>query len=140
VAPEAIVTSNVTSFEVHAAVDDDADHKLLSGMNINAEFLAGKKENQLVIPTVCVASKRGKIGVFVPGKDNSPQFKPIKIGSTSESETIVLNGLNEGDKVLVGMSKEQLIEQGYSEKNILGPPSGKRGGGPKLPSGMRNKL
>lgn len=141
VAPEAIVTSNVTSFEVHAAVDDDPDARLLSGMNINAEFLAGKKDNVLIIPTVCVASKRGKTGVFVPGKDNAPQFKPVKIGSTSDSQTIVLDGLKEGDKVLVGMTKDQLIEQGYSEKNILGPPGGgKSAGGPKLPAGMRNKL
>jgi HlyD family secretion protein len=141
VAPEAIVTSNVTSFEVHAAIDDDPERKLLSGMNVNAEFIAGKKENVLVIPTVCVASKRGKVGVFVPSKDGAPQFKPIKIGSTSDSQTIVTEGLQEGDKVLVGLTKEQLIEQGYSEKNIF-QPGGKGGGGgrPELPRGLRNKL
>jgi HlyD family secretion protein len=140
VAPEAIVTSNVTSFEVHAAVDDDPDGRLLSGMNVNAEFLAGKKDNVLVIPTVCVASKRGKIGVFVPGKDDAPQFKPIKIGSTSDSQTIVLDGLKTGDKVLIGLTKEQLNEQGYTEKNILGPPGGGNSGKPEMPRGMKNKL
>lgn len=138
VAPEAIVTSNVTSFEVHAAVDDDPQGRLLSGMNVNAEFLAGKKENVLVIPTVCVASKRGKIGVFVPGKGDAPEFRSVKIGSTSDSQTIVLDGLKEGDKVLIGLNKEQLLEQGYTEKNILGPPGG--GGKPAIPRGMRNKL
>jgi HlyD family secretion protein len=141
VAPEAIVTSNVTSFEVHAAIDDDPDGRLLSGMNVNAEFLAGKKDNVLIIPTVCVASKRGKIGVFVPDKDDAPKFKPAKIGSTSESQTIVLEGLNEGDKVLIGLTKDQLNEQGYTEKSILSAPGGGGNNGkPALPRAMKNKL
>jgi HlyD family secretion protein len=140
VSPEAIVTSNVTSFEVHSAIDDDPQHKLLSGMNVNAEFIAGKKDGVLIIPTACVASKRAKTGVFVPGKDGSPQFKPVKIGTTSESSTVVLEGLKEGDKVLVGLNKEQLLEQGYTEKNIFGGGSGGGSGKPDLPKGLKNKL
>lgn len=138
VAPEAIVTQNVTSFEVHVAIDDDPHRKLLSGMNVNAEFIAGKKDNVLVIPTVCVVSKRGKTGVYVPGKEGAPQFKPCKIGSTSESSTIVTEGLNEGDKILLALTKEQLLEQGYTEKNIFGPPGGHSK--PDMPRGMKNKL
>lgn len=137
VAPEAIVTQNVTSFEVHSAIDDDAEHRLLSGMNVNAEFLAGKKENVLVIPTVCVVSKRGKTGVFVAGKNNEPEFKPVKIGTTSDSQTIVMEGMKEGDKLLLGLTKEQLIEQGYTEKNILGTMGGSK---PDMPKTMKNKL
>ncbi len=142
VAPEAIVTQNVTSFEVHSAIDDDPGHRLLSGMNVNAEFSAGKKNGVLIIPTVSVVSKRGKTGVFVPGKDNAPQFKPVKIGTTTDSSTIVVEGLKEGDKIMVGLTKEQLLEQGYTEKNIFssGNSGGSGGGKPDMPRGLKNKL
>jgi len=36
IAPAAIVTMNVTTFEVHAIITDDPDNKLLSGMNVSA--------------------------------------------------------------------------------------------------------
>ena len=130
IAPEAIVTQNVTSFEVHATIDDDPDGKLMSGMNVSSDFLAGKRNNVLLIPTVCVVTKKGKTGVFVPDQDGNPKFVPVKIGSTSDSDTIVTNGLKEGDEIFLALSKEQLLQQGYTEKNILAPQGTGSGGKP----------
>lgn len=141
IAPEAVVTQNVTSFEVHATIDDDKDRKLMSGMNVNSDFVAGKKSNVLLIPTSCVVTKKGKTGVFIPDKQNNPDFKPVNISTTSDSDAIVNSGLNEGDKIFVSLTKEQLIEQGYSEKSILGPAGGNSSKGrPDMPRSMKNKL
>src|SRR5262249_14158912 len=63
IAPEAIVTQNVTTFEVHATIDDDPQRLLMSGMNVTAEFKAGKKDNVLLIPTASITSNHGKTGV-----------------------------------------------------------------------------
>jgi HlyD family secretion protein len=136
IAPEAIVTQNVTSFEVHATIDDDPDGKLMSGMNVSSEFIAGKRNNVLLIPTVCVVTKKGKTGAFVPDQDGSPKFVPVKIGSTSDTDTIVTNGLKEGDEIFLALSKEQLLQQGYTEKNILAPQG--TGSGGKPTNGMKN--
>jgi HlyD family secretion protein len=135
IAPEAVVNQNVTTFEVHAAIDDDPQRKLMSGMNVNVEFIAGKKDNVLLIPTVAVVSKKAKVGVFVPDKSNNPEFKPITIGTGSDTETVVLKGLEEGDKLFLGLTKEQLAEEGYNDKNMGGS-----GGKPQIPRGFRNKL
>lgn len=138
IAPEAIVNQNVTSFEVHTSIDDDKDHKLMSGMNVNCDFIAGKRDNVLLIPTVSVVTKRGKTGVFVPGKNNQPEFKQVKIGTTSDTDTIVTSGLKEGDSIFMALTKEQLNEQGYTEKNMFGPPGGQNK--PDVPRGLKNKL
>jgi HlyD family secretion protein len=134
IAPEAIVTQNVTTFEVHATINDDADHMLLSGMNVNADFLAGKKDDALVIPTACIISKQGKTGVLIPDKEGNPQFKPIKIGTTTGTKTVVEKGLHDGDKVFLGLTKAQLEDQGYQD-NSDGPGRGMRGaaGGSRSP-------
>src|SRR5262249_19155177 len=134
IAPEAIVNQNVTSFEVHTSVDDDPQHRLMSGMNVNSEFVAGKRNNVLLIPTMCVVTKKGKTGVFVPDKNGNPQFKPISITSTSDVDTIVNKGLAENDPIFISLTKEQLIEQGYSEKNILAPTNNKPDNGPTVKS------
>lgn len=135
IAPEAVVNQNVTTFEVHAKIDNDPTGKLMSGMNVNAEFIAGKKDSVLLIPTVSVVSKKAKVGVFIPDKSNNPEFRPVTIDTGSDTETVVLKGLKEGDKVFLGLTKEQLAEQGYNDKNIGGT-----GGKPQIPRGIRNKL
>lgn len=133
IAPEAVVTQNVTSFEVHTTIDDDPEHKLMSGMNINADFDCGKKDGCLLVPTVCVVSKHGKTGVYIPKKDGTPRFKPIAIGQSTGSNTVITHGLKEGDKVFLGLTKDQLIEEGYAEdpndKSSGGGRGGRGGGG-----------
>lgn len=148
IAPEAIVTQNVTTFEVHAQITDDPTHRLMSGMNVTAEFISGRKENVLLVPTAAVVSKHGKAGVFVPGKDGKPQFKAVKVGIASGTSTGIMDGLKEGDKVLMALTKEQLVEQGYEDPEAagtmrgMGKGLGGRGGGggsnksPRLPKGM----
>lgn len=124
IAPEAVVTQNVTTFEVHTSIDDDAKGRLLSGMNVNARFVAGSIDDALLVPTVCIVSRHGKNGVLIPQPDGTPRFKPVKVGATAGTKTVVVHGLEEGDLVFVGLSKDQLDHFGYSE----GGPGGMGGG------------
>lgn len=115
IAPEAIVTQNVTSFEVHSNIDDDKEHLLMSGMNVNAEFEAGERNDVLVVPTACLITKKGKTGVYMPDDKGQPKFVPITIGETAGTKTAVTDGLKEGDQVFIGLTKEQLLEEGYGD-------------------------
>ncbi len=126
IAPAAIVTMNVTTFEVHAKIINDPEGKLLSGMNVSAGFLVGEQDDALMIPAVCVVSRRGDTGVYVPDKEGNPEFKKIKTGASVDRDIVVLAGLKEGDYVFKGLSKEHLEKEGY-----LG-----RGGGMGGPGGM----
>lgn len=123
IAPAAIVTTNVTTFEVHAALLESAEEELLAGMNVSANFKVGHEENALTVPAVCVVSRKGQAGVFVPDAKGEPQFKEIKTGATLGRTVIVLSGLKEGDVVLKGLNKAQLGAEGYG-----GGPGAGRGG------------
>jgi HlyD family secretion protein len=137
IAPAAVVTSNVTTFEVHSSIDDDKDGKLLSGMNVSARFKAGKVDDALLVPTVCIVSRHGKTGVMVPEADGSPTFKPVKVGSATEQKTVILRGVAEGDQIFMGLTKEGL-EQGpqadgagparHGGRKLDGTPNGVAGG------------
>lgn len=113
IAPAAIVTQNVTTFEVHADLVGEAAKKLLSGMNVSSKFLVGKIKDALLIPTVAVVSKKGQTGVFVPDKEGKPEFKEITTGATVGRRIVVLSGLKENDKIFLGLSREELTKQGY---------------------------
>ncbi|MDZ4835101.1 MAG: efflux RND transporter periplasmic adaptor subunit [Candidatus Melainabacteria bacterium] len=137
IAPAAIVTQNVTTFEVHADLTDDKKNQLLSGMNVSSQFVIGTIDDALTIPTVCVVTRRGKTGVYVPGEDkNDPEFVPVKTGQTLGSEVVILKGLKEGDEVFEGLSKEQLSKEGYDGKRGGGPGGLMGGGGGRGGGGM----
>ena len=125
IAPAAIVTTNVTTFEVHSALLETAEEELLAGMNVSATFKVGHEDNALTVPAVCVVSRKGQAGVFVPDAKGEPQFKEIKTGATLGRTVIVLSGLKEGEVVMKGLNKTQLGAEGYGG----GGPGGPGGGG-----------
>jgi HlyD family secretion protein len=139
IAPEAVVTQNVTTFEVHTSIDDDNKQRLLSGMNVSARFVGGTMDDALLVPTVCILSKHGKTGVLTPEADGSPKFKPVKVGPSEGSNTVVIRGLKEGDRVFLGLNKEQLEDQGYSsDTNFNQAPGGRGRGGAGGPAGSKS--
>jgi HlyD family secretion protein len=101
VAPEAVVESNVTSFQVKISLNREASTKLRSGMNLTAKVLVGKRPNALLVPTPSIVSERGGTGVMVPGSNDKPVFRPVQVGITMGAQTEVRMGLKEGDRVYV---------------------------------------
>jgi HlyD family secretion protein len=100
VAPEAVIEQNVTSFEVRVALDTGKE-VLRSGMNVNTVFTGQSTRNALTIPTVAISSRRGQTGVYIPGENNEPKFKEIKVGGTVKDKIQVIEGLKSGDRVFV---------------------------------------
>jgi len=139
IAPEAIVTQNVTTFEVHATIDDDPQRLLMSGMNVTAEFKAGKKDDALLIPTASITSNQGKTGVLLQDENGKPKFTLVRVGATSGTQTEVIDGLKDGDRVFVGLNKEQLEELGYADYSKFGHGGSITGGSkgkPGIPRGF----
>jgi HlyD family secretion protein len=109
VAPEAVVEQNVTSFEVRIALDT-GKNILRSGMNVNTVFSGKKTSNALTVPTTAIGSKKGKTGVYIPGENNEPKFKEIKVGGSIKDKIQVLEGLQAGDRVFID------VPPGFKEK------------------------
>ncbi len=104
VAPEAVIEQNVTSFEVRVQIDSGKD-VLKSGMNVNGIFTGARTANVLKVPTVAISSKGGQTGIYIPGENNEPKFKAIKVGATDKDKIQVLEGLKAGDKVFIDIPK-----------------------------------
>jgi HlyD family secretion protein len=100
VAPEAVVERNVTSFQVRVAIVSGQE-ELRSGMNIDLTFLGKTLKQALVVPTVAIATQKGKTGVYLPDDQRKPEFNPVTIGSSSQDKTQVLEGLEPGDRVFI---------------------------------------
>lgn len=145
IAPAAVVTQNVTTFEVHTSIDDDPKGLLMAGMNVDSELLAGKLDDVVLVPTVAVISEKGKTGVLIPDEEGKPKFKPIKTGHTSGNKTMVYKGLKENDKVFLALNKEELEKRGYTEsgggRGMGMGGGGRKGGGGNLgiPRSFRNR-
>jgi HlyD family secretion protein len=99
VAPESVVVQNVTSFQVRIKILDDPEHQLKSGMNLTASFLIDHHEEALLIPTTAILSEAQGTGVYLFRADSQPVFQLIDVGATMGTQTEVLNGLSEGDRV-----------------------------------------
>lgn len=106
VSPEAVEEQNVTSFQVRVTIITGR-RQLRSGMNVSLTFLGDTVDQALVVPTVAIATEKGKTGVYIPGEKDKPEFKPITIGSSIQDKTQVLDGLKPGQRVFINFPEGQ---------------------------------
>ena len=106
IAAQATVEQNVTSFEVKAEITSPEKKLLRSGMNVEAEFEIGEKDNALVVPTVAVVREAKRTGVYILNDENKPVFKTIKTGVVVKNKTEVKSGLTGNEKVLLSAPDE----------------------------------
>jgi HlyD family secretion protein len=93
---------NVTSFEVEVVIDNDT-RKLKTGMTANAEIVLEEHSKTLVIPEAAIIyGESGDTSVEIPdpGTEAGKKKTAIKVGISNGIKTEVLEGLNEGDKVV----------------------------------------
>lgn len=84
------------------------DGQLLPGQYVRVRFAQAEVPSGYLVPQQAVT--RGSSGdtVIVVGPDNKPAPRPVKIGSQSGTNWVVLEGLKEGDQVVVdGFQKMQ---------------------------------
>ncbi|GEM_PF-3944951 len=100
IAPEGVKQGNVVTFNVEV-ITEDPKGLLRTGMTVDANFVLGKRENVLVIPSEAILERDGKTGVFV-NEEGVARWRPISTGLRTMTEVEVLSGLNEYDEILVG--------------------------------------
>ena len=76
------------------------DEKLWPGEFVNAQLLLETRKNAVVIPPAAV--QRGPHGLFtwVVKQDNTVEPRPIRTGATNGNVTIVLSGVEDGERVV----------------------------------------
>jgi membrane fusion protein (multidrug efflux system) len=95
----------------------NADRSLKPGMFANVEVALLEKPQTLVIPREAILEAGGEMFAFVV-EGNQAVRRPIRIGYEQDRMVEVLEGLNEGDQVVI--KGQQLIKDGSAIRVIEG--------------------
>lgn len=103
IAPLGVEKDNVTTFEVRVSIDNPTG-ELKTNMTANAEVLITEHKNSLTVPEqALVYDNQKNASIFVPDpKQKDGQRKiAVKAGISNGSKTEILDGLKEGDTVVL---------------------------------------
>ena len=100
ISPRAIKDNNVTSFEVTLQFNE-IHEEIKIGMTADLEFIAQENLEKVLVPTVSIVTENGKKGILIVDENNMPLFKEIEIGISSGSQTSIISGLSEGEKIFI---------------------------------------
>jgi HlyD family secretion protein len=70
-------------------------------MNFTANFLVGRHDNALLVPTSAIVSQEGGTGVLLHQAGGKPRLQPVRVGATVGSQTEVKSGIKEGQRVYI---------------------------------------
>jgi membrane fusion protein (multidrug efflux system) len=96
------------------------DNALLPGQYVRVRLAQAQVPNGIIVPQQAV-TRGGAQGdtLMVVGPDNKPAPRTVKIGSQQGSNWIVLDGLKEGERVMVdGFQKLQMLPPGTPVKAV----------------------
>ena len=102
IAPRALKTDNVISFEVELTLIDPPP-TLRIGMTADVNFQTGRTAASTLVPTVAIVTEKGQSGVLLVGKDEEPTFQPVQLGASSGNKSAILSGVKPGTRVFIDL-------------------------------------
>ena len=92
---------DISTRTMPAQVDiDNSDELLKPGMFARVEIVLDKKSDIMKLPAECVLKQDDKHFVYVINEESIAVLKYVETGITSNNETEIISGLNEGVKVV----------------------------------------
>ena len=74
--------------------------RLKPGMYARISIVTDQRKESLVVPTNAVVDLGGRRGVFLANADNTVTFRSVRIGFEEDTQIEILDGLNEGDRIV----------------------------------------
>lgn len=103
ISPIGVEADNVTTFDVEVSIDN-ADQVLKANMTANAEIVLETLPDSLLIPEAAIAYDEARqpfVDVYDPSVEDGRRRVAIATGVGNGSRTQVLEGLNEGDRLVL---------------------------------------
>ena len=103
ISPMGVEKDNVTNFEVKVSIDNPG-RALKANMTANAEIVLEELTNSLLMPESAVsydAQKNAFVDVVAPSAKNGRRKVPVKLGVGNGTKIQILDGLKQGDKVVL---------------------------------------
>lgn len=79
----------------------DVNENLIAGLSLTGQIETQRKENAIVVPTVAVMREKESVFVMIDKGNGQVERKEIKVGLETSEKTEVLEGLKEGDTVML---------------------------------------
>jgi HlyD family secretion protein len=103
ISPMGVEKDNVTNFEVRVSIDNPGK-ELKANMTANAEIVLEEHADALIIPEAAVtydAQKNAFVEVVSAGAKNGRKKIAVKLGVGNGTKIQILDGLKQGDKVIL---------------------------------------
>jgi len=103
ISPMGVEKDNVTNFEVRVSIDNPGK-ALKANMTANAEIVLEEHQDALIVPESAVTyddRKNAFVEIVAPGAKNGKKKVPVKIGVGNGTKVEILDGLKQGDKVIL---------------------------------------
>ena len=103
IAPMGQDQNNVTTFEVRVTISNPQG-KLRVNMTANAEIVLEERKNVLLVPETALVYDKDKsiwVQLLAPGTKQGWRKVPVKTGISNGQRTEVVEGLKEGDKLVL---------------------------------------
>ena len=103
ISPIGMEKDNVTTFEVEVSIDNPGK-ELKANMTANAEIILEQFANSLLVPEAAIvydAKKNAFVDVVDPAEKNGRRRVPVKVGVGNGTRMQVVDGVKEGDKVVL---------------------------------------
>jgi HlyD family secretion protein len=103
ISPMGVERDNVTNFEVRVSIDNPGN-ELKANMTANAEIVLEERPGALIVPEAAVtydARRNASVDVLDARERNGRRRVSIKVGISNGTRTQVLDGLKEGDRLVL---------------------------------------
>jgi multidrug efflux pump subunit AcrA (membrane-fusion protein) len=99
--PNAVIQENVVNYDVVVEIASDYNDLLRPEMTASVTISLESRSDVLAVPTAAVQRERGKNIVWIP-TDGGPEPRAIKVGWKDGQWIEIVEGLDEGETVLLG--------------------------------------
>jgi HlyD family secretion protein len=103
ISPMGVERDNVTNFEVRVSIENPG-HELKANMTANAEIVLEERPNALIVPEAAISydsNRKASADLLDPRERTGRRRVPIKVGISNGTRTQVLEGLKEGDRIVL---------------------------------------
>jgi HlyD family secretion protein len=103
ISPMGVEKDNVTNFEVRVSIDNPGK-ELKANMTANAEIVLDEHPQSLILPQAAIlydADKNPSVDVVDPAAKTGRRRAPVKVGIADGTKIEILDGVTEGDRVVL---------------------------------------
>jgi HlyD family secretion protein len=103
ISPLGVERDNVTNFEVRVSIDNPGN-ELKANMTANAEIVLEERTGALIVPEAAIAydaERKPSVEVLDPAAKDNRRRAAIRVGISNGTRTQVLDGVKEGDRVVL---------------------------------------